>query len=122
MEEELRKERLDIDALNVLLRKKNVFAVSEVDYAILEIDGTLSVMKKEPMQPLTKSDIEFKKSTTNVYPIATSVISDEQNKKRKPRKIKYRSAMVRATIKTFWCRFHIECILCRGSEGRNTIY
>lgn len=81
MEEELRKERLDIDALNVLLRKKNVFAVSEVDYAILEIDGTLSVMKKEPVQPLTKSDIEFKKSTTNVYPIATSVISDGKLKK-----------------------------------------
>src|ERR1041384_4459892 len=31
MENELRKVRLDIDALNALLRKKNVFSVSDVD-------------------------------------------------------------------------------------------
>ncbi|MEY2373343.1 YetF domain-containing protein [Lysinibacillus capsici] len=46
MEDALRKTRLDIDSLNSLLRKKNVFAVSEVEYAFFEIDGTLSVMRK----------------------------------------------------------------------------
>src|SRR4051794_13738203 len=57
MDEALHKVRLDLDALNTLLRKKNVFAVSDVDYAIFETDGTLSVMKKEPKLPLTKSDM-----------------------------------------------------------------
>ena len=46
MEDELRKVRLDIDALNSLLRKKNVFSVTDVDYAIFETDGSLSIMKK----------------------------------------------------------------------------
>jgi uncharacterized membrane protein YcaP (DUF421 family) len=43
MNRALRKVRLDLDALNTLLRKKNVFSVSDVNYAIFEIVGTLSV-------------------------------------------------------------------------------
>ena len=47
MENELRKVQLDIDALNSLLRKKDVFSITEVNYAIFETDGTLSVLKKD---------------------------------------------------------------------------
>lgn len=81
MEEALRKVRLDIDALNSLLRKKNIFAVSDVDYAIFETDGTLSVMKKETVQPLTKSDMHIKPKTVSYSPIDTSLISDGVIKK-----------------------------------------
>lgn len=56
MDAELRKVRLDLDTLNLLLRKKNAFSISEVEYAIFETDGTLSVMKKEKNQPITKGD------------------------------------------------------------------
>ncbi|WP_100406911.1 YetF domain-containing protein [Bacillus solitudinis] len=76
MEHELRKVRLDIDALNALLRQKNVFSFSEVDYAIFETDGNLSVMKKEPQQSLTKSDLKRKQIKSNIYPISTEVITD----------------------------------------------
>ncbi|WP_338472359.1 DUF421 domain-containing protein [Niallia sp. XMNu-256] len=76
MEDELRKVRLDIDALNTLLRKKNVFSLSEVNYAIFETDGTLSVMKKESKQPLTKGDLNINQKNAHVFPISTSVISD----------------------------------------------
>ncbi|MGM0851022.1 MAG: YetF domain-containing protein [Bacillota bacterium] len=76
MEDELRKVRLDIDALNALLRQKNVFAVSDVDYAIFETDGNLSVMKKEPSQPLSKSDFGIQNPALNTYPISTEVIND----------------------------------------------
>jgi uncharacterized membrane protein YcaP (DUF421 family) len=76
MEGELRKVRLDIDALNALLRKKNVFSVTEVDYAIFETDGNLSVMKKEPQKSVTKSDMGVQQTVPNVYPTATEVISD----------------------------------------------
>lgn len=81
MDEALRKVRLDLDALNTLLRKKNVFAVSDVDYTIFETDGTLSVMKKEQKQPLTKSDMNVKQKTNKAFPIPTSVISDGEIKK-----------------------------------------
>ena len=90
MEGELRKVRLDMDALNALLRKKNVFSVSDVDYAIFETDGTLSVMKKEPKQTLTKSDMNMKQTSTNVFPISTSVISDGAINARELKKVKYR--------------------------------
>ncbi|WP_227939861.1 YetF domain-containing protein [Alkalihalobacillus deserti] len=76
MEDQLRKERLDIDALKALLRQKNIFSISDVEYAIFEIDGKLSVMKKESKQPVIKSDLNIRQVNTNIFPIATSVISD----------------------------------------------
>ena len=66
MEDELRKVRLDIDALNSLLRKKNVFSVTDVDYAIFETDGSLSIMKKEAKQTLTKSDIHIDQTNVSI--------------------------------------------------------
>lgn len=82
MEDELRKVRLDMDALNALLRKKNVFSLSDVDYAIFETDGTLSVMKKESKQSVTKSDLNKIQPNTSIFPISTSVISDGKVKEK----------------------------------------
>lgn len=81
MEDELRKARLDIDALNSLLRSKNVFGFSEVDYAIFKTDGTLSVMKKEVKQPLTKEDMNITQSQNTLVAMPTTVISDGKIKK-----------------------------------------
>lgn len=75
MEGALRKARLDLDSLNLMLRKKNVFSITDVDYAIFETDGTLSVMKKDNKQSVTKEDLGFIKSSS-VIPIGTEVISD----------------------------------------------
>jgi uncharacterized membrane protein YcaP (DUF421 family) len=75
VESALRKSRLDVDALNAMLRQKNIFSLADVDYAIFESNGKLSVMPKETKQPLTKSDMnimtQFKK-----YPLPTEVITD----------------------------------------------
>ncbi|PFG07623.1 DUF421 domain-containing protein [Bacillus sp. es.034] len=78
MDAELSKVRLDLDALNVLLRKKNVFSIKEVDYAIFETDGTLSVMKKEQDQPVTKGDQQTFKSPGSTHQVAmpTALIED----------------------------------------------
>ena len=43
----LKKERLNIDDLTMMLRTNNVFAIADVDYAILEPNGDLSVLKKQ---------------------------------------------------------------------------
>ncbi|WP_409275220.1 DUF421 domain-containing protein [Neobacillus sp. SCS-31] len=53
----MKKVKLSIDDLNQLLREKNVFNVGEVDYALLEVSGGLSVIKKSPFQPPTKQDL-----------------------------------------------------------------
>ena len=88
MEEALRQVRLDLDALSALLRKKDVFAIADVDYAIFEIDGTLSVLKKEPKQTVTKRDFHVQHTSVDVFPIATTVISDGEIKLDNLRKLK----------------------------------
>ncbi|MDQ0300093.1 uncharacterized membrane protein YcaP (DUF421 family) [Salibacterium salarium] len=75
MEDEMRKVRLDMDALNALLRQKEVFSITDVNYAIFETDGNLSVMKKEFKSPVTKTDMNIPPKTP-MYPIETTIISD----------------------------------------------
>lgn len=76
MENSLRKARLDIDSLSALLRQKNVFAMADVDYAVFETGGKLSVLKKEIKQSVTKGDMNLVGTTPKVYPVATKVITD----------------------------------------------
>lgn len=54
---ELRKMRLNMDDLTMLLREKDVFAIRDVWYAILEPHGELSVVKKAPKQPVLLENI-----------------------------------------------------------------
>src|SRR5690554_5022433 len=53
----MRKIRLSIEELMMKLREKNVFNVADVEFAIMEVDGKLSVQKKSQKQPMTPSDI-----------------------------------------------------------------
>ncbi|GAA0301485.1 uncharacterized membrane protein YcaP (DUF421 family) [Gracilibacillus halotolerans] len=54
----MRKGKLDIHQLLHLLRSKGVFSVREVDYAILERDGSISILHKSSFQNPTKSDLD----------------------------------------------------------------
>jgi len=56
---ELKKNRLDIDQLLQLLRAKSTFSVNEVAYAILENDGSISVLKKSSYDVVTKQDLKI---------------------------------------------------------------
>lgn len=79
MERALRKTRLDIHALRSLLREKDIFSMSEVEYAIFEVDGSLSIMKKQAKEPLTKEDMPTPLKhppKSKPIPLATQVISD----------------------------------------------
>lgn len=53
----LRKERLDLDQLMMLLRQKNVFSIADVEFAIMEVNGQLSVLPRADKQPITASDL-----------------------------------------------------------------
>lgn len=55
-EEKLRKLRLNMDDFSMLLREQQVFSVSEVDNAVFEPNGKLSIMLKAQNQPVTKQD------------------------------------------------------------------
>jgi uncharacterized membrane protein YcaP (DUF421 family) len=47
-EQQMRKQRYNFDDLMVQLREQNVRSVGDVEFAFLEIDGKLSVIKKDP--------------------------------------------------------------------------
>ncbi|MCR3920965.1 MAG: DUF421 domain-containing protein [Firmicutes bacterium] len=57
LEENLKKESVTVDELMILLRKKDVFTLADVESAILEKNGELSIMKKSELEALTPKDI-----------------------------------------------------------------
>lgn len=59
IEDSLRKEKYTTDELMELLRKKDVFQVSDVEYAILEPTGDLNILLKKEKQPLTAGDLQL---------------------------------------------------------------
>ncbi|WP_233254202.1 DUF421 domain-containing protein [Salipaludibacillus keqinensis] len=71
--EQLKKNNLDLHQLQNLLRNRDVFSFKEVEYAILEANGTVNVLKKSPYQSITKDDLS--KTPTNVI-LPMTIISD----------------------------------------------
>jgi uncharacterized membrane protein YcaP (DUF421 family) len=59
IKENMKSLRFDLDELNALLRGKDIVDISEVQYAILETTGEMSIIKKSAFQPLTKSDMNI---------------------------------------------------------------
>lgn len=53
----LRKNNLDLEQLQMMLRAKDTFSVSEVAYAIYETNGSLSILKKAQYEPATREDL-----------------------------------------------------------------
>ncbi|MEK0315440.1 DUF421 domain-containing protein [Cohnella sp. 56] len=61
MEDNLKKEHLTTDELMEQLRGKNAFNLADVEFAVMETSGELSVLLKKEKQPLTPSDIGMPK-------------------------------------------------------------
>ncbi|WP_100402731.1 DUF421 domain-containing protein [Bacillus sp. FJAT-42315] len=59
LEENLKKEKYTIDELLSLLRKENIFSVADVEYAVLEQDGSLNALLKKDQRPITRSDLQL---------------------------------------------------------------
>lgn len=57
--EELKKNHLDLNQLQHLLRSKDVFSIRECEYAILETDGTVSALKKTLYSTPTIGDLKL---------------------------------------------------------------
>lgn len=57
MEHNMAKTRYNMENLLMQLREKDVFDISDVEFAIAETDGILSVLKKSPKRPATPQDL-----------------------------------------------------------------
>lgn len=60
MEENLKQVRLTGEELLKDLRTKNVFSIADVEFAVLETSGDVSVMLKADKKPVTPSDMAWK--------------------------------------------------------------
>ena len=59
-QKQLKKLRFSVDDVLSALRQKDVFDINEVAYAIIETNGTLSVLLKPQFQNATKQDVKVK--------------------------------------------------------------
>lgn len=73
MENAMRKMKYTAADIMGLLRSKDVFDLAQVDFAIIEPNGQLSVLKKAEYEPLTAKDMNISKPSTG---ISTEIIYD----------------------------------------------
>lgn len=82
LEENMARARYTLDSLEMQLRNKGVFDLSEVEFAVLEAHGQLSVLRKTPYNPITPEDLNLK---TQYKGLPSEIIKDgevlEQNLK-----------------------------------------
>lgn len=80
MEDAMRKMRYRASELLEQLRDKGVFDLTQVEFAVLEMNGKLSALKKSQYQPVTPKDLNL---PTNYQGLETELIYDgvviEQN-------------------------------------------
>lgn len=60
LEDNMKKERISTDELLEELRKKDVFKLADVEFAIMESDGAINVLQKKENLPLTAKDLGVK--------------------------------------------------------------
>jgi uncharacterized membrane protein YcaP (DUF421 family) len=73
IEKNLQKEKININDLLEELRIKSVFNIADVEFAIMETDGEISVQLKSQKRPLTPEDINL---PTTYQGLSTNLIID----------------------------------------------
>jgi uncharacterized membrane protein YcaP (DUF421 family) len=69
LRENMREMRYDLDELNAQLREKGILDITEVQYAILENNGAMSVVQKPEFQPVTRGDLRINNIAAAKYPV-----------------------------------------------------
>ncbi|MGI6551895.1 MAG: DUF421 domain-containing protein [Bacillota bacterium] len=75
LEDKMKKMQYNVDELTMQLREKGYFDLSQVEFAILETNGALSVLPKSQYRPLTPRDLGLK---TRYEGMMSEIIVDGQ--------------------------------------------
>ncbi|WP_167935749.1 DUF421 domain-containing protein [Halothermothrix orenii] len=73
-----------IEDLRAQLRDKGIFRMADVEFAILETSGQLSVLKKSQQQPVTRNDLNLQ---TNYEGLSRKIIFEGKIMKDKLREL-----------------------------------
>ncbi|WP_090236687.1 DUF421 domain-containing protein [Fictibacillus solisalsi] len=63
---QMSKNKIDINQLQNLIRQKGYFSLREIEYAILETNGSISVLPKSDNQPVTRQDLKLQQQATTL--------------------------------------------------------
>lgn len=110
---EMKKNKLDINMLQNLLRQKSVFSIREAAYAILETDGSVSVLKKSKYATPTLQDLEKKQAP--VY-LPVTVISDGEVDWENLRKAGLNEEWLSKTLHEHHIRHHRDIFYCEWKK------
>ena len=66
LDENMKKIKFSLDDLNQHLREWGVFDICEVDFALVEVSGELSIRKKNQFQPPTRQDLQLTYSSSSL--------------------------------------------------------
>ncbi|WP_431089008.1 DUF421 domain-containing protein [Paenibacillus sp. 8b26] len=69
LESNMRKLKITLDTLNQELRGKNIFNIQDVQYAVLELNGSISVLPKPDRMPVTRKDLHLDVRSKQTFPI-----------------------------------------------------
>ncbi|AET61279.1 membrane protein [Paenibacillus terrae HPL-003] len=69
LESNMRKLKITLDTLNQELRSKNIFNIQDVHYAVLEMNGAISVLPKWESKPVTRKDLHLDDRSEHIFPI-----------------------------------------------------
>ncbi|MUK88263.1 DUF421 domain-containing protein [Ornithinibacillus sp. L9] len=72
---QLKKNRMNINQLLSLLRQSEIFSIREVAYAVLETNGSISILKKHTYQKVTVKDLNLPPQPA--YPSTTLIMDGE---------------------------------------------
>lgn len=117
MEDHLRATRITIDELTGHLRQKDVLNIQDVQYAILETNGELSVFVFPEKQPASAEDAHIRVSRQS-FPVA--VVSDGVVSKENLRALGRGEAWLKSTLKDY--RADIAGTLLLMADGEGGVY
>ncbi|WP_100011499.1 DUF421 domain-containing protein [Lentibacillus sediminis] len=69
----MKENKLDINQLQHLLRAKEIFSLREVEFAVLETDGTVSVLRKSAYQTPTIKDMQLQEQDIS---LSSTLVND----------------------------------------------
>lgn len=107
--------RLNMDDLSMLLRSQDVFSITDVDYAILEPNGSLSVFKYPDKETIKKADMQIPVKTRKYIP--TELIVDGKVVKRNLKELNLDEKWLKNQLQTYSLNYQDVMLVELQSDG-----